>query len=207
MKREGCFWKGNNMKIIIIQGMTCLGKSTLCEQLEKDLPNCKYFSLDKYKENLWDKFGFDSVEEREKLSNMARKLFYKDITDTVGKSTYDYILVDYVFSEKYWSELSKYLSKWGLPTNTVYLKTDNLELHKKIWQKRSRFPSLRHTGHGATHYHDGVGDNYVNTYESKIFLDLPTVGDTLLVDISFAPYSRSKSYDTILDFIKEQHND
>lgn len=24
------FWKGNNMKIIIIQGMTCLGKSTLC---------------------------------------------------------------------------------------------------------------------------------------------------------------------------------
>lgn len=34
MKREGCLWKGNGMKIIIIQGMTCLGKSTLCKQLE-----------------------------------------------------------------------------------------------------------------------------------------------------------------------------
>jgi uridine kinase len=53
MKREGCFWKGNNMKIIIIQGMTCLGKNTLCKQLEKDLPNSKHFSLDEYKENMW----------------------------------------------------------------------------------------------------------------------------------------------------------
>ena len=65
MKREGCFWKENNMKIIIIQGMTCLGKNTLCKQLEKDLPNSKHFSLDEYKENMWDKFGFDSVEQRE----------------------------------------------------------------------------------------------------------------------------------------------
>ena len=74
------------MKIIIIQGMACLGKSTLCEQLEEDLLNCKHFSLDEYKENLWDKFGFDSVEEREKLSSLARELFYKDITDAVEKA-------------------------------------------------------------------------------------------------------------------------
>ena len=195
------------MKIVIIQGMTCLGKSTLCKQLEKDIPNCKHFSLDAYKENLWDKFGFDSVEEREKLSDLARELFYKDITDTVVKNTYDYILVDYVFSEKYWSVLSEYISKWSMPTKTVYLKTNNLELHKIIWQKRSRLTSLRHAGHGATHYHDGVGENYVNTYESKIFSNLPTVGDTLQVDISFDPYSRSKSYDAILAFIKEQYND
>ena len=103
--------------------------------------------------------------------------------------------------------LSEYLSKCSLPTKTVYLKTDNLELHRRIWWNRSKSPGLRHAGHGASRYHDGVGDNYVNTYESKIFLDLPTVGDTLQVDISFAPYSRSKSYDAILAFIKECHND
>lgn len=45
------------MKIIIIQGMTCLGKSTLCKQLEKDILNCKHFSLDEYKENMWDKYN------------------------------------------------------------------------------------------------------------------------------------------------------
>ena len=40
------------MKIIIVQGMTCLGKSTLCKQLEKDISSCKHFSLDEYKENV-----------------------------------------------------------------------------------------------------------------------------------------------------------
>lgn len=43
------------MKIIIVQGMTCLGKTTLCKQLQNDIPNCGYFALDTYKEEMWDK--------------------------------------------------------------------------------------------------------------------------------------------------------
>ena len=62
------------MQIIIMQGMACLGKSTLCKQLEKDLQNCKHFSLDEYKEKVWDKYGFDSIEEREQQSKLARLL-------------------------------------------------------------------------------------------------------------------------------------
>lgn len=191
------------MKIIIIQGMTCLGKSTLCKQLEKDLPNCKHFSLDEYKENMWDKFGFDSVEQREHQSKLARELFYSDINEAVKKALYDYILIDYAFTNKYWNELLENSANWNGLVKTIYLKPTNLHEHKKIWETRSRDFSIRHAGHGAIHYHAGVGNGYVNAYESKIFLDLPTVGDTLQVDISFDPYSRSKSYDTILAFIKE----
>ena len=65
------------MEIVIVQGMACLGKSTLCKQLEEDLPNCKHFSLDEYKENMWDKFGFDSVEQREYQSELARVILQR----------------------------------------------------------------------------------------------------------------------------------
>lgn len=190
------------MKIIIIQGMTCLGKSTLCKQLEKDLPNCKHFSLDEYKENIWDKFGFDSVEQREHQSKLARALFYSDINEAVKKALCDYILIDYAFTNKYWNELLENLANWNGLVKTIYLKPTNLQEHKKIWEIRSRDFSVRHAGHGATHYHDGIGSGYVNKYEAKVFKEMPTINQILKINISFNPYLRSVSYNSIIAFIK-----
>ncbi len=190
------------MKIIIIQGMTCLGKSTLCKQLEKDLPNCKHFSLDEYKENMWDKFGFDSVEQREHQSKLARELFYSDINEAVKKALYDYILIDYAFTNKYWNELLENLANWNGLVRTIYLKPTDLQEHKKIWEIRSRDFSVRHAGHGATHYHDGIGTDYVNKYDTKVFEEMPTTNQTMKINISFNPYLRSVSYNSIIGFIK-----
>lgn len=185
--------------------MTCLGKSTLCKQLEKDLQNCKHFSLDEYKENMWDKFGFDSVEQREHQSKLARELFYSDINEAVKKALYNYILIDYAFTNKYWNELLENLANWNGLVRTIYLKPTDLQEHKKIWEIRSRDFSVRHAGHGATHYHDGIGRDYVNEYDTKVFKDMPTVNQTLTVDISFNPYLRSVSYNSIIAFIKNSY--
>ena len=190
------------MEIIIVQGMACLGKSTLCKQLEENLPNCKHFSLDEYKENMWDKFGFDSVEQREYQSKLARELFYKDINEAVKKALYDYILIDYTFSEKYWDELLNNLTNWDGRAKTIYLKPANLQEHRKIWEIRSRDFSVRHAGHGATHYHDGAGSDYVNKYDTKVFNVMPVTKQTLEISISFNPYARSVPYSSIIDFIK-----
>lgn len=189
------------MRIIIIQGMTCLGKSTLSKQLEKDLLNCKHFSLDEYKEKMWDKFGFDSVEQREHQSKLARELFYSDINEAVKKALYDYILIDYVFTDKYWNELWEKLENLDASVKTIYLRTTELQEHKKVWETRSRDFSIRHAGHGATHYHDNVGSGYVNKYDIKAFEEMMTINPTLEIQVSFTPYSRDKSYSTIMDFI------
>lgn len=191
------------MKIIIIQGMTCLGKSTLCKQLEKDLPNCKHFPLDEYKENMWDNFGFDSVEQREHQSTLARELFYSDVNEAVKSFSYDYILIDYVFNDKYWNELLDNMKNWDASVKTIYFKPSDLQEHERIWTSRSRDFSVRHAGHGATRYHDGVGSGYVNKYDNKVFEKMPTINQTLEIYISFTPYSRSESYDDILGFIKK----
>lgn len=180
-----------------------MGKSTLCKQLVKDIPNCKYFSLDEYKENMWDKFGFDSSEQREYQSRLARKLFYSDIGEAVKKTLYDYILIDYVFTNKYWNELLGNLGNWNVPVQTIYLKPIDLQEHKRIWETRSRDFSVRHAGHGATRYHNGIGSEYVNKYDDKVFENMPTINQTLKVDISFNPYSRSVSYSSIIAFCNE----
>ena len=190
------------MEIIIVQGMACLGKSTLCKKLEEDLPNCKHFSLDEYKENMWEKFGFDSVGQREYQSTLARELFYRDINEAVRKALYDYILIDYTFSEKYWDELLENLVNWNRVTKTIYLKPSDLQEHRKIWEIRSRDFSVRHAGHGATHYHNGTGSGYVNKYDTKVFNVMPVTKQTLEISISFNPYTRNVSYSSIIDFIK-----
>lgn len=192
------------MKIIIVQGMTCLGKTTLCRCLEQAIPNCKHFSLDKYKENMWDKFGFDSIEQREHQSTLARELFYSDISDAIREALYDCILIDYAFTNKYWNELLENLKSWNAPVKTIYFKTEDLQSHRCMWEERSRDFSVRHAGHGATHYHDGIGAEYVNTYDNKVSVHLPTTADVLEVNITFNPYSRDKSCDTILRFIDEE---
>lgn len=187
--------------IIIVQGMACLGKSTLAKQLEKDIPNCKRFSLDEYKEDVWDKFGFNSVKERERQSEFARQMFYSDVNDAVKDPQYDCILLDYAFTLKYWDELIENLKNWHALTKTIYMLPENLSEHQKAWEDRSRDFSVRHAGHGATQYHDGVGKGYENEYGSKVFADLPTVGDTINVKVSFNPYSMSVPYDYIVDFV------
>lgn len=190
------------MKIIIIQGMTCLGKSTLCKQLEKDILNCKHFSLDEYKENMWDKFGFDSEKQRESQSKLAKELFYYDINEVIREKLYDYILIDYAFTDKYWNELLENITNWNVSVKTIYLRPLDLQEHKKTWEMRSRNFSVRHAGHGATHYHNGVGSDYVNKYDTKVFENMPVINQTLKIDISFNPYSRSIPYNSIIKFIK-----
>lgn len=190
------------MKIIIVQGMTCLGKSILCKQIEKDILNCKHYSLDAYKESMWDKFGFDSVAQREHQSALAKQLFYCDVNEAIKKEMYDYVLLDYAFTGKYWNELLENIASWDAKVRTVYLKPADLHDHKKVWEIRSRDFSVRHAGHGATHYHGGVGSNYVNNYDAKVFEELPTINQTLEMNIEFNPYSRSISYDSIVRFIK-----
>lgn len=50
------------MKAIIIQGMSCLGKTSLMQELSTQVQNATLFSLDTYKEKLWDEFGFKDIQ-------------------------------------------------------------------------------------------------------------------------------------------------
>ena len=103
---------------------------------------------------------------------------------------------------KHFYELLNNLTNWDGRAKTIYLKPANLQEHRKIWEIRSRDFSVRHAGHGATHYHDGAGSDYVNKYDTKVFNVMPVTKQTLEISISFNPYARSVPYSSIIDFIK-----
>lgn len=190
------------MEIIILQGMTCLGKSTLSKSIEKSIPHCKSFSLDEYKELMWDDFGFNSVKQRKHLDTLARKLFYSDILEDIRKETYEYILVDCVFNGEYWEELIEKLRNYKGVLKTIYLKPVSLKEYEKVLKEKSRDFCVRHAGHGAICYINGVGNYHMNSYKDKIFNNMNTVGGVLQVDVAFNPYQLSKSYEDIIEFIK-----
>lgn len=190
------------MRIIIVQGMACLGKSSLCEKIEKSLYSCKWLSVDKYKEVIWDKFGFYTVQQRDNQAELAMDQFYVDLDNLIAKQEYRYLLLDYAFTPKYWNKLIKHVSKDGLNIRTIYLKPANIQDHKRMWEERSRDFSQRHPAHGASIYADGIGSVYVNCYEDKFYSKLPVIDPVLEISVEFNPYYRSISFCNILQFIK-----
>lgn len=191
------------MKVIIVQGMACVGKSTLCKELETILGTCRWVSLDAYKEAFWDRFGFDSVEEREEESSLAIKICFYDILRSIEKGSYDYILIDYAFKGKLLEDLKEHIKEWGVPVKTLYLVPSDFEEHRKAWVQRSRDFTQRHPGHGASVYNYGVGEGYVNEYKDKFFPNMECIGDTLQIMVDINPYKRLVSIDDIVHFIKE----
>lgn len=191
------------MQVVVVQGMACTGKSTLCKELETVLGECKWFSLDAYKEAFWDRFGFDSVEEREEQSSLAMKICFYDIHRCIEKGKYDYILIDYAFKGKLLDDLKAYLSEWNVSVKTLYLVPSSYEEHRKAWVQRSRDFSRRHPGHGASVYNSGVGEGYINEYKDKFFSNMECIGNTLQITVNMNPYNRGVPLDDIISFIKE----
>lgn len=190
------------MRIIIVQGMACLGKSSLCEKLEKSLYSCKWLSIDKYKEAIWDKFGFYTIQQRDSQSELAMDQFYSDLDNLIKTDAYRYLLLDYAFTPNHWNKLTGHTSDKA-DIKTLYLKPVNISDHKRAWEERSRDFTQRHPAHGASIYADGIGSAYMNCYEDKFYPELPTIDPTLEISIEFDPYYRSVSFCDILQFIKE----
>ena len=192
--------------IVVVQGMSGLGKTSLCKRLEQDLPKCKSFSLDTYKERLWDEFGFDSEEEKAKLDTRATDEFYADVHKAARSGDYRYILLDNVFIGQGAARLERELRNQGYWLKTVYLNPTNYYAHMESWEARAHDFSVRHQGHGAKTYHNGVGTGHTFDFRDVYIPDkLPVIGDVQFFPVQFKPYWLP--YACIKDFIFDLHDD
>lgn len=194
------------MKVVIVQGMSGLGKSTLCQHLEESLPDCKWFSLDHYKERLWDEKGFSSVEEREALSRQAKGIFVKEIDEAIKSRKYKYILIDSVIKKSLWQSLSDVLYTGDkIVVEMLFLEPYNTYELQRVWVERSRDFTRRHPGHGAEVYDlkTRTGSGYDNNYQDKINImnELVEVDDILKIKVYFNPYHLSVLFRDILAYI------
>ena len=183
------------MKAIIIQGMSCLGKTTLAYNLSQHLPNSKFYSLDKYKEEMWDKHGFSNINVKEALASLAADNMFREVHLDIKNFMNEYYIFDYPFKGSKWEDLMEVLG-CNIEKKTIRLSPTNIDEHREVYSKRKRHPA-----HSSMCYYMGYHNGIHNTYDNEL-IGYPTIGDCLDIKVSFNPYELSVEFKDILDFCK-----
>lgn len=116
--------------LYVVSGISASGKTTLAKRISEKL-NCKLFSLDSYKEQLYELYGFISEQERLILWNMAKYKFQAEITTTIRNG--ESVIVEYPFDTS-WQEFFNYLSK--IYSYTLVIVNCNTRSFEDIWNSR-----------------------------------------------------------------------
>lgn len=138
--------------MLLLAGSPGTGKSYLANLICHAIPNFFHeTSIDGFKEQLYEKYGFDNEQEKKQLDDQAYVLFYQKIADLIaeGKS----IIADYPFSYRQHDKLQQVASRYQYQIITITL-TCNLNILYKRQQKRDLDPA-RHLGFIMNHYHAG----------------------------------------------------
>lgn len=140
------------MKILIlVAGYPGTGKTYMCNKI---LSKYNYFivvSQDEIKESIFDKYGYNNIEERNKLTEYSREEYYKYLEDTMSKEMD--IISDYPFSEKQKHLIEKLADKYNYDVITIRLIGDLEVLYKR--QKIRDLDESRHLSHIMSYYHKG----------------------------------------------------
>lgn len=117
--------------LFIVTGISASGKSTLAHKLG-DMTGYEIFSLDTYKEKVYEQYGFKNEYERKILWNMAKLEFEADIIITMRSKKS--IIIEYPFDQS-WQEFFDYISKeYDYITVVINCNTRDFEA---IWNSRA----------------------------------------------------------------------
>lgn len=149
-------------RLVLLAGYPGTGKTYLSDLIQKKSPNYILVSQDTIKESIYDRYGFDNQEEKEKLVSLSREVYYLEIENKMRKN-YD-IISDYPFSDKQKEVFSRLALKYGYTILTVRM-VGELPV---IYQRRvdRDLDASRHPGHLLNQYHigDTISDKQRQTH-------------------------------------------
>lgn len=137
--------------LILLAGYPATGKSHMCGMILEKYPQIVTVNQDELKEQKWDEFGFNNLEEKTKTEMMAWKEYYAVLEANMsnGKS----IISDYPFSDKQKGRLEELSGKYRYEVVTIRLLGDVDKLYER--SRRRDLQQTRHLGHLVTCYHKG----------------------------------------------------
>lgn len=116
--------------LYIITGISASGKSTLARELS-NTKGYPMYSLDDYKQKIYEYYGFRNDTERKILWNMAKHKYQTDIMMAMRKE--GTLIVEYPFDSS-WQEFFAYISEeYNYMTTVVNCNTRDFE---DIWNAR-----------------------------------------------------------------------
>ena len=137
--------------LILLAGDPGTGKTYMCNKILEQEKDFQVISQDDMKEQLWDEFGFDNMEEKTALENKSWTLYY-ELTEEAMKQG-KRLISDYPFSEKQKGRLESLSLTYGYQVLTIRL-TGNIDVLYERSRNRDLEPS-RHLAHLVTRYQEG----------------------------------------------------
>lgn len=137
--------------IVLLAGYPATGKSYLCQKILERMPQFHVVSQDDMKEQLFDRYGFDNMEEKIQIEKESWKLYYKIMEEELKQG--NSIISDYPFSDKQKGRIQTLAEQYHYQVVTFRLIGD-LEVLFQRSLKRD-LDSKRHLSHLVSKYHKG----------------------------------------------------
>ncbi|WP_343344357.1 AAA family ATPase [Terrisporobacter petrolearius] len=137
--------------IILLAGYPGTGKTYMCNKILSKFPYFYIVSQDNIKEENFDKYGYNNLEQRDIIIEKCRDEFYITMEKNMEKQ--NNIISDYPFSEKQKSIIEDLASKYKYKVITIRLIADLEVLYKR--QLARDLDESRHLAHIMSYYHNG----------------------------------------------------
>ena len=137
--------------LILVAGYPGTGKTYICNKILNKYNYFTIISQDEIKESIFDKYGYNNIEEKNILTNYSREVYYKYLENIMSKEID--IISDYPFSEKQKYLIEKLSYKYNYNVITIRLIGDLDVLYKR--QRIRDLDKSRHLSHIMSKYHKG----------------------------------------------------
>ena len=200
----------SNLKIVLLSGISNTGKSTLLNELMRRERGYALFSVDQYKETMWDREGFATEVEKQKLNKRAEERLLSDIKVTIQMTKSEIIVIEYPFHNRWGMTLRNSFRMYNPTFKTIILDYVGDE---DSWVKsftRRISEGKRHSGHQAINFSvaslinskQNIINNAGYIFTSEKENELIEMGDTLRIQVKQEPYEMSVNIEDIIKFIE-----
>ncbi len=192
-------------KLIIVTGITGIGKTTLASYLYKHYEHSTLISIDKLKESIFDIMGYQNKEEKDNIKEIVYDLFARLLEESMRRRD-KVVIVEYPFKIR-WQDIFQHLvEKYHYEAITINVKTEDYDFVYERLDKRNN-SSERHVIHSAYAYNPKNKSKYKSTNEISYakwksdYLNNKYTSINLGTVINF--FSDTESYEELLEKIGE----
>lgn len=150
-------------KLIIISGISGVGKSTLARKMYQKIENSTLISLDVLAENIYDIMGFKDKKQKRSLQLLYKKV-YKMLIEEAMKRSDEVVIVEYPFKKEWITFFDKMIGKYDYQVYTIHLFAKDFDT---IWKRlKIRENSVeRHPSHYLQEYNLKNKEKYEPYFE------------------------------------------